>query len=202
MNRLAAALLTLLLALALAAPALRPSPRPATSWPIPRPRWSSCPERSRPWPACRSLVHPPVANQGRGHFCGYSLYCPRCQSGSPPGEPRVPNGSRPRPGRASPCWPLRRAIRPLRWSFSAEISGPNTHDAPDADYVLHKALLSVGAPSYFVLQPLPGGKGLKVLFFHEGAFEDENAFLENVLRVIKAKTVKENNTMNRTPFQH
>jgi hypothetical protein len=58
---------------------------------------------------------------------------------------------------------------------------------PDTDYVLHKALMSVGAPSYFVLRPLPGGKGLKVLFFLEGGFDDENDFFNQVLRAAAQK---------------
>jgi hypothetical protein len=58
---------------------------------------------------------------------------------------------------------------------------------PDTDYVLHKALMSVGAPSYFVLRPLPGGKGLKVLFFLEGGFDDENDFFNLVLRAAAQK---------------
>jgi len=58
---------------------------------------------------------------------------------------------------------------------------------PDTDYVLHKALMSVGAPSYFVLRPLPGGKGLKVLFHLEGGFDDENVFFEQVLRAAAQK---------------
>jgi len=58
---------------------------------------------------------------------------------------------------------------------------------PDTDYVLHKALMSVGAPSYFVLRPLPGGKGLKVLFFLEGGFDDEDVFFDQVLRAAAQK---------------
>lgn len=58
---------------------------------------------------------------------------------------------------------------------------------PDTDYVLHKALMSVGAPSYFVLRPLPGGKGLKVLFYLEGSFDDENVFFEQILRAAAQK---------------
>lgn len=58
---------------------------------------------------------------------------------------------------------------------------------PDPDYVLHKAFMSVGTPSFFVLRPLPGGKGLKVLFYHEGPFTDEDAFFKQVLRAAAQK---------------
>ncbi|MDR3640831.1 MAG: redoxin domain-containing protein [Humidesulfovibrio sp.] len=56
---------------------------------------------------------------------------------------------------------------------------------PDADYVLHKVFMSVGTPSFFVLKP--GRSGLAVLFFHEGVFQDEDAFYEQLLRAATAR---------------
>jgi hypothetical protein len=51
---------------------------------------------------------------------------------------------------------------------------------PDADYALHKAFMSVGTPAFFVLKP--GKGGLSVAFFREGAFLDEDAFYDQLLR--------------------
>lgn len=52
----------------------------------------------------------------------------------------------------------------------------------DGDYELLKAFGTTNTPTYLVLKPLPGGKGLKVLFLQEGRFEDEQTFLDLVLR--------------------
>jgi hypothetical protein len=52
----------------------------------------------------------------------------------------------------------------------------------DGDYVLHKAFGAVGTPAYLALKAVPGGKGFRVLFFLEGVFDDEQAFLNQVLK--------------------
>ena len=52
----------------------------------------------------------------------------------------------------------------------------------DGDYELLKAFGTTGTPTYLVLKPAADGRGLKVLFVQEGRFEDEQTFLELILR--------------------
>jgi thiol-disulfide isomerase/thioredoxin len=189
MNRLAAALLTLLLALALAAPALAAKPKVGDVLADPTAK-----VELKPADAAALGLSAGVSSIRLSQIKGetifikvYSLYCPRCQSDAPKVN-RVFERLKASPkARNLALLALAAGDTPFEVEFFRKKFQAPMPMMPDTDYVLHKALLSVGAPSYFVLRPLPGGKGLKVLFFLEGAFEDENAFFENVLRAIATK---------------
>ncbi|MBA4357425.1 MAG: TlpA family protein disulfide reductase [Desulfovibrio sp.] len=112
----------------------------------------------------------------------FSMYCPRCQAGAR-GVNRVferlsklPQGQKLKflgLGAGNSAF----EVNVFRKQY--EIPLPLFQDG---DYVLHKAFGSVGTPSYLVLKPAPGGKGFQVLFFQEGVFDDEQAFLDLILR--------------------
>lgn len=112
----------------------------------------------------------------------FSMYCPRCQAEAPAVN-RVFERLK-----ASPQGQKLKlvAIGAGNSAFEVDVFRKKYQCAmpmiPDADYVLHKVFGAVGTPSYFVLKPAPGGRGMSVLFFQEGQFEDENAFFEQVLR--------------------
>ncbi|MBA4358352.1 MAG: TlpA family protein disulfide reductase [Desulfovibrio sp.] len=112
----------------------------------------------------------------------FSMYCPRCQAGAR-GVNRV--------FEALNALPQGQKLKFLglgagNSAFEVDVFRKQ-YQIPlplfqDADYALHKAFGSVGTPSYFVLKPVPGGKGFQVLFFQEGVFTDEQDFLDLVLR--------------------
>lgn len=112
----------------------------------------------------------------------YSMYCPRCQAEAPAVNRLFERL------KASPQGQKLKflAIGAGNSAFEVEFFRKKFQSpmpmVPDADYTLHKAFMAVGTPTYFVLKPAPGGKGLSVLFFQEGLSEDENAFYEQVLR--------------------
>lgn len=112
----------------------------------------------------------------------FSMYCPRCQAEAPAVN-RVFERIM-----ASPQGQKLKFVALGAGNSQFEVDFfRKKYQAPmpmiqDADYALHKAFMAVGTPSYFVLRAQPGGKGLKVLYFHEGMFEDENAFFDEVLR--------------------
>jgi hypothetical protein len=112
----------------------------------------------------------------------FSMYCPRCQAGA-----RSVNRVF---GRLSAA-PQGQKLKMLglgAGNSAFEVDAfRKMYEIPmplfqDGDYVLHKALGSVGTPAYLVLKPLSGAKGFQVLFFLEGAFEDEKLFFDQVLR--------------------
>lgn len=189
MNRLAAALLTLLLALALAAPALAAKPKVGDVLADPTAKVELKPADAAALglPAGISSIRLSQIKAEAILVKVYSLYCPRCQSEAPKVN-RVYERLKASPKASGLQFvALAAGDTPFEVEFFRKKFHAPMPMMPDTEYVLHKALLSVGAPSYFVLRALPGGKGLKVLFFFEGAFEDENVFFENVLRAIAPK---------------
>lgn len=117
----------------------------------------------------------------------FSMYCPRCQAEAPAVN-RVFEKLK-----ASPAGARLKFVAIGAGNSQFEVDFfRKKYQSPmpmvqDADYVLHKAFMGVGTPSYFVLKPLPGGKGFKVLYFLEGQFEGEDAFLEQVQRAAGVK---------------
>ncbi len=112
----------------------------------------------------------------------YSMYCPRCQA-----EATAVNRVFEKLVASPQGQKLKFAsIAAGNSPFEVEVFRKKFQSPmpliPDQDYVLHKAFMAVGTPSYFVLKRAPGGKGFTVLFAQEGQFEDENAFYEQVLR--------------------
>jgi thiol-disulfide isomerase/thioredoxin len=111
----------------------------------------------------------------------YSMYCPRCQAEAPAVN---------RLFGLLKSEPAARGIRFIGIAagnspFEVEVFRKKYQAAqplfPDAEYVLHKGLGSVGTPSYLLLRSLPGGRGFRVLLSREGEFKDEAAFLQQVL---------------------
>ncbi len=117
----------------------------------------------------------------------FSMYCPRCQAAAPKLN-RVFERLKASPlGDSLKFVALGAGNTPFEVDYFCKKHHASMPMFPDTDYTLHAAFGNVGTPSFFVLRALPGGKGLKVLFFFEGAFEDENVFFENVLRAIAPK---------------
>lgn len=117
----------------------------------------------------------------------YSMYCPICQTEAPAVN-RVHARLAASPlGREIGFVALGAGNSPFEIEVFRKKFRTPFPLVPDPDYVLHKAFKSVGTPSFFVLRPLPGGKGLKVLLYHEGPLKDEDAFVEQVLRAAAQK---------------
>lgn len=112
----------------------------------------------------------------------FSMYCPRCQAEAPAVNRVFERLMASPQGQKLKFVALGAGNSQFEVDFFRKKYQAAMPMIQDVDYVLHKAFMAVGTPSYFVLRPLPGGKGLKVLYFHEGQFEDENAFFEDVLR--------------------
>lgn len=189
MNKMAVALLILLLGLALAAPALAAKPKVGDVLADPTAKVELKPADAAALglPAGVSSIRLSQIKAEVILVKVYSLYCPRCQSEAPKVN-RVFERLKASPKAKHLAFvALAAGDTPFEVEFFRKKFQAPMPMMPDTDYVLHKALHSVGAPSYFVLRPLPGGKGLKVLYFHEGAFEDENAFFQDVLRAIAPK---------------
>lgn len=115
----------------------------------------------------------------------FSMYCPRCQAAAP-----AVNRLHERLAASPQARELRFvALGAGNTSFEVDFYRQKYRTPmpllPDEDYSLHKAFRAVGTPAFFVLQALPGGRGLKVLLFHEGQPEDEDAFFEQVLAAAK-----------------
>jgi peroxiredoxin len=110
----------------------------------------------------------------------YSMYCPRCQA-----EAKAVNRVFARLA-ASPEGARVKFVAigagntPFEVEFFRKKYQTQMPMLPDADYALHKAFMSVGTPAFFVLKP--GKGGLSVAFFREGAFLDEDAFYDQLLR--------------------
>ncbi|SNR76246.1 Peroxiredoxin [Humidesulfovibrio mexicanus] len=117
----------------------------------------------------------------------YSMYCPICQTVAPAVN-RVHERLAASPlGREIGFVALGAGNSPFEIEVFRKKYRTPFPLVPDPDYVLHKAFMSVGTPAFFVLRPLPGGKGLKVLLYHEGPLKDEDAFVEQVLRAAAQK---------------
>lgn len=112
----------------------------------------------------------------------FSMYCPRCQAEAPAVNRVFERLMASPQGQKFKFVAIGAGNSQFEVDFFRKKYQAAMPMIQDADYVLHKAFMAVGTPSYFVLRPLPGGKGLKVLYFHEGQFEDENAFFDEVLR--------------------
>jgi len=117
----------------------------------------------------------------------FSMYCPRCQAEAPAVN-RVFERLKASPqGQKLKFVALGAGNSAFEVDFFRKKYQAAMPMIPDADYVLHKTFMNVGTPSYFVLRPLPGGKGLKVLYFHEGQFENEQTFFDEVLRAAEQR---------------
>ena len=115
----------------------------------------------------------------------FSMYCPRCQAAAPAVNrlhERLAASPRARELRFVA---LGAGNTPFEVDFYRQKYRTAMPLLPDEDYSLHKAFRAVGTPAFFVLQALPGGRGLKVLLFHEGQPGDEDAFFEQVLTAAK-----------------
>jgi len=115
----------------------------------------------------------------------FSMYCPRCQAAAP-----AVNRLHERLAAAPQARELRFvALGAGNTAFEVDFYRKKYNTPmpllPDEDYSLHKAFRAVGTPAFFVLKPLPGGRGLQVLLFHEGQPEDEDAFFAQVLDAAK-----------------
>jgi len=187
MNRLAAALL--LLCVAFAAPALAAKPKLGDVLPDVEAKTQLMPKDA----AALGLRSGPVSlrlSQIKADTLlvkVYNLYCPRCHTDAPKVNRLYERLLATPQARGMRFVAIGVGDTPYEVEFFRKKNSSPMPMIPDTDYVLHKALLSVGAPSYFVLRPLPGGKGLKVLFFLEGGFDDENAFFDQVLRAAAQK---------------
>ncbi len=189
MNRLAAALLLALLASALAVPALAAKPKAGDVLANVEVRTLLMPNDA----AALGLKAGEVSfrlSQIKAKTLVvkiYNLYCPRCHEDAQKVNRVYERLAASPQARGLVFVAIGVGDSPLEVeAFRKKHKSPMPM-VPDTDYVLHKALMSVGAPSYFVLRPLPGGKGLKVLFFLEGGFDDENDFFNQVLRAAAQK---------------
>ncbi|MBI5518831.1 MAG: redoxin domain-containing protein [Desulfovibrio sp.] len=117
----------------------------------------------------------------------FSMYCPRCQAEAPAVNRVFEKLMASPQGAKLKFVAIGAGNSQFEVDFFRKKYQAGMPMVQDADYKLHKAFMGVGTPSYFVLKSLPGGKGLKVLYFREGQFEDEDAFLEQVLRAAGAK---------------
>ena len=117
----------------------------------------------------------------------FSMYCPRCQAEAPALN-RV-------------FQRLKDSTQGAKVKFLAIGAGNSAFEVDvyrkkfacpfplfqDSDYTQHKLLSNVGTPAFFVLRPGAGGKHFKITFFQEGAFENEDAFLTEILRAAGTK---------------
>lgn len=112
----------------------------------------------------------------------FSMYCPRCQVAAPKLN-RVFERLKASPlGGSLKFVALGAGNTPFEVDYFCKKHHASMPMFPDADYTLHAAFGNVGTPSFFVLRALPGGKGLKVIFAHEGQPECEDAFFEQLRR--------------------
>jgi len=184
MNRLAATPFVLLLLLFMAAPAL--AARPKTGDVLP-----DLEVKAAPQPGEAAYLGLPAGvksfrlSQVKAEALLvqiYSMYCPRCQAEAPAVN-RVFERLRASPqGQKLKFLAIAAGNSPFEVEFFRKKFQSPVPLFQDADYALHKGFKEVGTPSYFVLKPAPGGRGLAVHFFQEGQFEDENAFFDQVLR--------------------
>ncbi len=189
MNRLAAALLFCILSAAFAAPALAAKPKAGDVLPDVEAKTQLTPKDAAAL-GLRAGQAPLRLSQikvGTLLVEIYSLYCPRCHTDAPKVNRFYERLAATPQARGITFVAIGVGDTPYEVEFFRKKNGSPMPMIPDTDYVLHKALMSVGAPSYFVLRPLPGGKGLKVLFFLEGGFDDENVFFDQVLRAAAQK---------------
>lgn len=189
MNRLAAVLPCLLLCALLAGPALAAKPKAGDVLPDVEARTQLMPKDAAALGLGAGAVSMRLSQIKADTLLVkiYNLYCPRCHTDAPKVNRLYERLLAAPQARGLRFVALGVGDTPAEVEFFRKKHGSPMPLLPDTDYVLHKALKSVGAPSYFVLRPLPGGKGLKVLFFLEGGFDDENAFFDQVLRAIAQK---------------
>jgi len=112
----------------------------------------------------------------------FSMYCPRCQAAAPKLN-RVFERLKTSPlGGSLKFVALGAGNTPFEVDYFCKKHHASMPMFPDTDYTLHATFGNVGTPSFYVLRALPGGKGLKVLFAHEGQPESEDAFLDQIRR--------------------
>jgi Peroxiredoxin len=110
----------------------------------------------------------------------YSMYCPRCQAEATAVNRMFARLAASPEGARIKFLAIGAGNTPFEVEFFRKKYQTQMPMLPDADYVLHKAFMSVGTPAFFVLKPVKGG--LSVLFFREGAFPDENVLYDQLLR--------------------
>jgi peroxiredoxin len=110
----------------------------------------------------------------------YSMYCPRCQAEATAVNRMFARLAASPEGARIKFLAIGAGNTPFEVEFFRKKYQTQMPMLPDADYVLHKAFMSVGTPAFFVLKP--GTGGFLVVFFHEGAFPDENALYDQLLR--------------------
>ena len=114
----------------------------------------------------------------------FSMYCPRCQAAAPKLN-RVFERLKTSPlGDRLKFVALGAGNTPFEVEYFCKKYHASMPMFPDTDYTLHATFGNVGTPSFFVLRALPGGKGLKVIFAQEGQPESEDAFFEQLRRVV------------------
>ncbi len=187
MNRLATAFVTvLLLAAACVPPALAANPKPGDILPDPEAKveLQAADAAALGLPTGAKSLRLSQIKARALLVEVYSLYCPRCQATAPKVNRLYERLAASPQAKGLVFVAVAAGDTPYEVEFFRKKFQAPMPMVPDSDYVLHKALQAVGTPSYFVLKALPKGKGLKVLFFQEGAFEDENAFFDQVLRAM------------------
>lgn len=117
----------------------------------------------------------------------FSMYCPRCQAVAPKLN-RVFERLKASPlGGSLKFVALGAGNTPFEVDYFCKKYHASMPMFPDTDYSLHATFGNVGTPSFFVLRALPGGKGFKVIFAHEGQPESEDAFFEQIRRAATQK---------------
>lgn len=109
----------------------------------------------------------------------FSMYCPRCQTDAPVLNAFFERLKASPQGQRIKFLGIGAGNSPYEVNFFRSKSASPIPMFQDADYALHKALSNVGTPSFFVLKP--AGKGFRVTFFLEGFYENEDAFLKEIL---------------------